>query len=166
MTSDEGRGREPGAQQQERGQGQEARGRRRIVVGVDGSPPSRAALRWAADQAALTGAVVEAVTGWEFTPVYGWSVPSLDPELAAAAEQTLTESVREVLGPEPAVEVHRCTASGNAAQVLLDRAHGADLLVLGNRGHGGFAGALLGSVTQHCVHHADCPVVVIPHGRG
>jgi nucleotide-binding universal stress UspA family protein len=140
--------------------------RRRIVVGVDGSPPSREALRWAIRQAALTGAVVDALITWEFTPVYGWSLPSLDPDLAAAAGHALAKAVEETAEPEPGVEIRERAACGNAAAVLLEYSRGADLLVLGNRGHGGFAGALLGSVTQHCVQHAACPVVVVPHGRG
>ena len=54
---------------------------------------------------------------------------------------------------------------GNAAQVLLDAAQGADLLVVGSRGHGGFTEALLGSVSQHCVHHAQCPIVIVRADR-
>ena len=94
--------------------GQDRRGHR-IVVGVDGSPSSEAALRWAVRQAERTGAEVE-------------------------------------------VRPH--VVEGRAAQVLVDASEGADLLVVGSQGHGGFAAAL-GSVSQHCVSHAPCPVVVV-----
>ncbi|MBD0688265.1 hypothetical protein BG452_00390 [Streptomyces sp. CBMA123] len=137
---------------------------RRIVVGVDGSASSRAALRWAARQAALVGATVEAVITWEYPTVYGWGVPVAgvaDVEVAAYAGKTLAEVVAQEMGPQCPVEVRERVECGNAAQVLLKVADGAELLVLGNRGHGGFAGALLGSVSQHCVQHASCPVVVV-----
>ncbi|MFJ9775826.1 universal stress protein [Kitasatospora sp. NPDC101157] len=137
---------------------------RRIVVGVDGSESSHAALRWAARQAALVGATVEAVITWEYPTVYGWGVPVAgvaDVEVAAYAGKTLAEVVAQATGPQCPVEVCERVECGNAAQVLLKVADGAELLVLGNRGHGGFAGALLGSVSQHCVQHASCPVVVV-----
>jgi nucleotide-binding universal stress UspA family protein len=74
---------------------------------------------------------------------------------------TLDNSIRAVVGADTAVSVRRVIQQGNAAQVLIDAADGADLLVVGCRGHGGFAEALLGSISQHCVHHARCPVVII-----
>ncbi|MFJ7910709.1 universal stress protein [Kitasatospora sp. NPDC096204] len=137
---------------------------RRIVVGVDGSASSRAALRWAVRQAALVGAAVEAVITWEYPAVYHWGVPVADVDdgvVAGYAGKTLAEAVAEETGPQYPVEVRERVEYGNAAQVLLEVAEGAELLVLGNRGHGGFVGALLGSVSQHCVHHASCPVVVV-----
>ncbi|MEV7120879.1 universal stress protein [Kitasatospora griseola] len=134
---------------------------RRIVVGVDGSESSRSALRWAVRQAALTGATVEAVTTWEYPAVYGWEMPLSDTDFSTAAEQTLAQVVEEEGDPARPVEIGRRVERGNAARVLLDAAEGAELLVIGSRGHGGFTGALLGSVGQHCVHHATCPVVVV-----
>jgi nucleotide-binding universal stress UspA family protein len=139
----------------------------RIVVGVDGSPSSLDALRWAVRQARLTAAAVHAIATWEHPVLYGggYYVPMPDDDIAAATGKVLAESVRSVLGEEAApVEVREEVMVGNAAQVLLDAAHGAELLVLGSRGHGGFTGALLGSVGQHCVHHAACPVVIVRHG--
>jgi nucleotide-binding universal stress UspA family protein len=137
----------------------------RIVVGVDGSPGSRAALRWALAQARLTGATVEAVTAWQNPIVYdGWIPEAPDhAAVAAAAGRALAETVAEVAesGSEP-VDVRTAVAEGPAAPVLLAAAAGAELLVVGSRGHGAFAGMLLGSVSQHCVHHPPCPVVVIP----
>jgi nucleotide-binding universal stress UspA family protein len=137
----------------------------RIVAGVDGSLPSIMALRWAVRQAELTGGTLDAVTAWEF-PIaaggMGWApVSGIDDtnyyELAAEA---LSAAVREV-SPPPGVKVNQVVVEGNAAQALLDAAKGADLLVVGNRGHGGFADALIGSVSVRCLHHATCPVVVV-----
>ncbi|MCX4744764.1 universal stress protein [Kitasatospora sp. NBC_01287] len=137
----------------------------RIVVGVDGSASSKQALRWAVDQARRTGAVVDAVACWAYPPLYGWGMTGLDPELPDATGKMLTQTVAEVVGDDPPVEVRESVVLGNAAEVLLERAQGAELLVVGSRGHGGFSGALLGSVGQHCVQHAHCPVVVIRHAE-
>ncbi|MFD9123344.1 universal stress protein [Kitasatospora sp. NPDC059571] len=134
---------------------------RRIVVGVDGSPSSNAALRWAARQAELTGATLDAVIAWEYPASYGWSGTLADGDFGVWAGKALSDAVAAELGAEPAVVVRERVLGGNAATVLLDAAEGADLLVLGNRGRGGFRQALLGSVGQHCVQHADCPVVIV-----
>jgi len=136
---------------------------RRIVVGVDGSDSSRAALAWAARQAALTGATVDAVIAWQVPAAYGYGftmAPAI-PDLGKVAGQVVEEAVKEAAGLVPDVEVRPVIVQDNPAQALLDEAKGADLLVVGSRGHGGFAEALLGSVGQHCVHHAMCPVVVV-----
>ncbi|MFD5465660.1 universal stress protein [Kitasatospora sp. NPDC127059] len=134
----------------------------RIVVGVDGSPASRAALRWAVRQAELTGAAVDAVIAWQYPVGYGSPsavVPDFD--FARNARQGLAETVAEATAGAPQVEVRQQVVQDHPAAALLDAAATADLLVLGNRGHGGFTEALLGSVSQHCVHHARCPVVVV-----
>ena len=132
----------------------------RIVVGVDGSAASKAALAWAAEQARLTGAVVEAVTAWEFPAAYGYAAPAINVDWEDLATKVVTSAIAEITsqrGPEIRYQV----VEGYAARVLVDRSADADLLVVGNRGHGGFVEALLGSTGQHCVHHATCPVVVI-----
>ncbi len=139
----------------------ETTAQRRIVVGVDGSVPSRAALRWAIRQASLVGATVEAVITWEYPAAYGWGMTLVDTEVAAYAGKALTEAVAQEAGPDCQVTVRERVERGNTAQVLLTAAQGAELLVLGSRGHGGFAGALLGSVGQHCVQHSPCPVVIV-----
>jgi nucleotide-binding universal stress UspA family protein len=133
----------------------------RIVVGVDGFESSKAALRWAIHQAKLTGAVVEAVTAWQI-PVGTGLVPATDmPDYQDDARMVLTEAIAEMCMIDAEVEVRPRVVEGRAAQVLLDGAEGAELLVLGSRGHGGLAEALLGSVGQYCVHHAPCPVVIM-----
>lgn len=137
----------------------------RIVVGVDGSEASKDALRWAARQAELTGAALEAVMTWHFPALaYGTPVPMPSGyDLAPQAAQVLGDTVQEVLGDKPALKVHAVVVEGSPALELLDAATDADLLVVGSRGHGAFTGMLLGSVSAHCVAHAPCPVVVVRH---
>jgi nucleotide-binding universal stress UspA family protein len=134
---------------------------RRIVVGVDGSASSKAALAWAVRQARLTGAVVEAVTAWEFPAAYGYPVPVLDVDFEELAIKTVKDAIAEVKAGADADSIRYKVVEGNAARVLIDESAGADLLVVGSRGHGGFVEALLGSTGQHAVHHATIPVVVI-----
>lgn len=133
----------------------------RIVVGVDGSGSSKAALAWAVRQAGLTGAVVEAVTAWEFPSAYGYAVPVLDVDFEELATKTVKDAIAEVTAGADAGPIRYKVVEGNAARVLIDESVGADLLVVGSRGHGGFVEALLGSTGQHAVHHAACPVVVV-----
>jgi nucleotide-binding universal stress UspA family protein len=137
-----------------------------IVVGVDGSPSSIKALRWAVRQAKLTGAEVKAVTAWSFPVGYGM-VPVGDEgiDFEGDAGKILAEALAEVSGIAPGVAITSSVVEGNAADVLLRETKGADLLVVGSRGHGGFAGILLGSVSQHCVQHAGCPVLVLRGDR-
>ncbi|MEV7189520.1 universal stress protein [Kitasatospora sp. NPDC093102] len=135
-----------------------------IVVGVDGSPSSVDALRWAVDQARARGAVVEAVTAWQHPVATGWPVPVVAYENPAdSARNVLDEAVAEAADAECRGGIRARVVEGGAVSCLLDAARGADLLVVGSRGHGGFTGALLGSVGQHCVQHAPCPVVVVRH---
>lgn len=134
----------------------------RIVVGVDGSPSSRAALAWAVGQAGRSGAVLEAVTAWQIPLAIRdpWP-PGLTTDFEELAKNAQAEALAGLPGPADQVEIRPRVIEGNAADVLLDAAAGAELLVVGSHGHGGFMRALLGSVGQHCVHHATCPVVVI-----
>ena len=155
----------------------DARGVQRIVVGVDGSAESRAALRWAAEVAAGFGAAVEAVQVWQYPPAlqewdavpsnYGYlpSVPGIE-RVERGVRDGLAATVALVLGPEPGVEVAQRVVEGHPAQVLVEAADGALLLVVGRRGHGGLVGLLLGSVARACTEHANCPVVVVPRPRG
>ncbi|HUY21173.1 MAG TPA: universal stress protein [Acidimicrobiales bacterium] len=136
-----------------------------IVVGVDGSDSSVVALRWAARQARLAGAALSVVAAWDYPehPTPFGIVPDLpasfDP--VDATRQALDALVENVLGADPGIDV-RCTVMhGAPAPVLLDAAKAAQLLVVGGRGRRSLTGALLGSVSRHCVTHAPCPVAVI-----
>jgi nucleotide-binding universal stress UspA family protein len=108
---------------------------------------------------------VEAVMAWDFPAAYGFmaAVPD-DVDFAKIAAEVVDDAVAEVSDKQ--VTIRRKVTEGIPAQVLLDASKGADLLVVGSRGHGGFTEALLGSVSQHCVHHATCPVVVIRGSGG
>lgn len=139
-----------------------------IVVGVDGSEGSLRALRWAAGQARCRNARVQAVLAWE-PPVQivggaGWIVPDekLLAEYEANAQERLDEALAPLASELEGIEVERRAVHGAPAAVLLAAAENASELVLGTRGHGGFVGLLLGSVSQQCSHHARCPVVIVP----
>lgn len=136
----------------------------RIVVGVDGSEPSIEALRWAGRQASLTGASLEAVMAWEMPGAFGWGglpgVPE-DMDMEQPAAQALSDAVAKALPPEQAAAVNQVVVMGNAAAAILDRGEGAELIVVGVRGHGTFRATLLGSVSHTVTLHATCPVVVV-----
>ncbi|SFK77678.1 universal stress protein [Geodermatophilus ruber] len=132
----------------------------RIVVGLDGSPWSRQALQWAARQARLTGSELHVVTAWDLPKTYG-GPPITGIDWEADARRSLEQELKEALEPAVAGQVRAQVIRGHPAGVLVDAAADADLLVVGSRGHGGFAGMLLGSVSQHAVAHARCPVVVV-----
>jgi nucleotide-binding universal stress UspA family protein len=141
----------------------------RIVVGVDGSKSSQQALRWARFLADTTGCAVEAVIAWQPMSAYSWGTmgwaaypTAWDP--ATDARKVLTDTVEEVLGPSLAAGTTMTVREGGAAQVLLEASTAAWMLVVGSRGHGGFAGLLLGSVSAACAEHASCPVLVV-HGQ-
>ena len=134
----------------------------RIVVGVDGSPHSEEALRWALGQARLTGQSVEAVTSWSIPVSFGEAAgPLMGIDWRGDATRTLEKSVANVVDAPEADRVSQRAVAGHPAQVLVDAAADAALLVVGSRGRGGFTGMLLGSVSQHVVARAACPVVVV-----
>lgn len=139
----------------------------RIVAGIDGSPASKAALEWALDEARLRDATLEIVHAWQYpaiamSPLGAAPVPVIAPDdIDKAAEKVARDTVAEVVGSQDAVSVETTVTRGHPAEVLLAASNGADLLVVGSRGHGGFTGMLLGSVSSDVVHHAACPVVVI-----
>ncbi|BCJ31716.1 universal stress protein [Actinocatenispora sera] len=137
----------------------------RIVVGVDGSEPAQRALRWALRQAQLTGARVQAVTAWEVPLYYGMS-PTLDVDLSEQTRKILHDAVAEAVEDTRVdVEIEQHAVHNDPARTLINAAIGAELLVVGTRGHGGFTGALMGSVAQKCTHFAACPIVVVPSER-
>jgi nucleotide-binding universal stress UspA family protein len=137
-----------------------------VVVGVDGSEESIAALSWAARYATAVGATLRAVAAWHFPAAAGTAPVGVAPEpVRAEAEQHVRDSISAAIAkvlPGPAADkVETKIAYGHPAQVLLDESSGADLLVVGHRGRGAFTGMLVGSVSTHCVTHATCPVVVV-----
>jgi nucleotide-binding universal stress UspA family protein len=140
-------------------------GRQVVVVGIDGSPESVAALRWAGRYAAATGGTVRLVRAWHFPTAAG-----LPPEGKAPAP--VTSEIKQHMQDEvdnaiagadvpPSVQVETEIAYGHPAQMLIDESKTASLLVVGHRGHGGFTEMLTGSVALHCVSHAACPVLVV-----
>jgi nucleotide-binding universal stress UspA family protein len=136
-------------------------GRGRIVVGIDGSPPSVDALSWAARQAELTAAVLDVVMCWEWPLNYGWAVPipeDFDPE--SDIHRTLETAVAPMRSAHPGLSVEARVVRGHPAPILVEASKGADLLVVGNRGHGEFVGMVIGSVSEYCAAHAHCPVLV------
>jgi nucleotide-binding universal stress UspA family protein len=137
----------------------------RIVIGYDGSESAQRALEWATEEAKLRNVELEIVAAWEFTNVvYGYGyvpqiLPSLEEEARNAAEKLLAERAEDVR--KAGVEVVTHARHGQAADELAEAAKDAALLVVGSRGHGGFAGLLLGSVSAQLAHHAPCPLVII-----
>jgi nucleotide-binding universal stress UspA family protein len=139
----------------------------RVVVGVDGSENGTAALRWAAEHAAATGGLVEAVHAWHPPYVGGElfaSVPIAYEDCRAAAQLDLERALGEVAVDPEATPLEPVLVQGAAAPALIDASAGASVVVVGARGLGGFAGLLLGSVSAQVARHAHCPVVVVPVG--
>jgi nucleotide-binding universal stress UspA family protein len=137
-----------------------------FVVGIDGSDHSRTALRWAASAARAAGVPVRAVQSWmhpnaAVLPIA--SLPETPEEMDARAEQAIAAIAAETLGSASAVTSD--VVRGPAAGALLQAVTADSVLVLGSRGRGGFAGLLLGSVSQECVEYASCPVVVVRNDR-
>lgn len=141
---------------------------RHVVVGVDGSEPSKQALRWGHFIARASASTLEVVAAWQPYNAYGtmgggWSVMPADWNPAQDAEKALTSTIDEVFGEHRPAGLQLTVREGNAAPVLLEVSQGARLLVVGSRGHGGFSGLFLGSVSAACTEHATCPVLVL-HG--
>ena len=141
----------------------------RIVVGVDGSESSQQALRWARSLAAATGATIEAVMITPVAPAYAWAgafwgaAPG-EPDPDATAEKILTATVDAAFGANRPTDLELTVTRGGAAEVLVACSRSARMVVVGSRGHGGFAGLLLGSVSSAVAEHASCPVLVV-HGE-
>ena len=137
-----------------------------VVVGVDGSDSSRAALRWAARHAERTGQGLHVVLAWHLPADYGWPLPlPSDWRPEEDARIVLEEEVADVLGPGPHPGVTMTTRQGPAAQVLIDASRTASMVVVASRGRGQLAGVLLGSVSEYLAAHAHCPVVVVHAGK-
>lgn len=132
-----------------------------VLVGVDGSEESHAALQWAAGYAAGLGAPVRIVISWQY--------PVIDRPVSVAEEMDFRAIAAKIVGEMaaeeeklfPGVKFTTEVLPGRPAEMLVHESSGARLLVIGSRGHGSFTGALIGSVSLHCVCHAHCPVVVV-----
>jgi nucleotide-binding universal stress UspA family protein len=134
----------------------------RIVVGVDGSPGGDKALRWAVAEAERRGAMLHIVVAAWYTPLWSITAPIPAVELTESATPILSRAVDEARAQWPDVLIRQDIVVEPPARALIEASEKASLLVVGSRGHGGFAGLLLGSVSQHCIVHASCPVVVVP----
>ncbi len=136
-----------------------------IVVGVDASESSEAALAWALREGAVRGDPVQVLAAWSYldqTAVTGHDFTAdFDEADALDAVHAIVEKVRAEVSTAAGVEVQETAVCDLPARALLEAAANADLLVVGARGVGGFTGLLLGSVSQQCVHHSPCPVVVV-----
>lgn len=136
-----------------------------IVVGVDGSPGSDEAVKFAAEEARLRGAKLRLVSVWHIpTAAYGGiGVAVVDPgdEYEEGAARCLDETMERFESALEGIEIERVVREGHAASVLVEESRDAALLVVGSRGHGGFVGLLVGSVSSGCAHHATCPVAIV-----
>jgi nucleotide-binding universal stress UspA family protein len=136
-----------------------------VLVGVDGSASSHKALTWAATEAAGHGADLVVLNVWEHTllpPAGSVSVSEkYVPDTSQRTADELLREIKEVLGEDPPVLVQPRVKQGNPAKLLIEESADADLLVVGTRGHGGFGGLVLGSVSQHVAAYAKCPVTVV-----
>ncbi|HXP32802.1 MAG TPA: universal stress protein [Acidimicrobiales bacterium] len=134
---------------------------RRIVVGVDGSPPSERALDWAVAEAQRTGAALHLVSAWMFPMALGYAFTTTVHEVQQSAQDVIDRAMAHVGEVAGDVTVTGETSEQAPAPALIAAAKGADLLVVGSRGLGGFQGLLIGSVSQYCSRHATCSVVVV-----
>jgi nucleotide-binding universal stress UspA family protein len=136
-----------------------------ILVGIDGSPCSKIALRFAAEEGALRGNPLRIVCAWHVpVPLYaGGSIAiPLDSDVYLDSARASAEAeIREVLGSDGAARAELVMREGSAAPILLEESADAAMLVVGSRGRGGFSGLLLGSVSQQCAAHASCPVTIV-----
>jgi len=138
---------------------------KKIVIGIDGSETSQRALRWGVEEARIHDATVTVVHAWTGPAVatYALGAIPLDPgPFRDNAQRVLDEAIAGVAGVDPVKPVEAKLVEGGSSGAILEEARDADLVVVGSRGHGGFAGLLLGSVSGQVVHHATCPVVVVP----
>ncbi len=132
-----------------------------IVVGVDGSDESVGAARWAAAEAARSGHRVVLLSAWQYPMSWGATIPLPDGYDPAADAGSVLDPITDALRAEfPSVDITNLIVEGHPAEVLVEASRRAPLLVVASRGHGAFAGMLLGSVSQHCAAHAHSPVLV------
>lgn len=135
-----------------------------IIVGIDGSEDSVRALKWAAQYARLVDAPLVGLVAWDLEPVYGYMAMTnweTAESVEREAREVLADALRRALGHDAQIEER--SVRGHPAKMLVEASEDAQLVVVGSRGRGGFTGMLLGSVSQHVVTHARCPVIVMPH---
>lgn len=138
----------------------------KIVVGVDGSEHSDRAVAWALEEARMRQAKIQLVTAWHI-PSFVYGGPGFAPQISAAVDDTFRGVAEEVSNTateqvrSAGIDVEATVVQDQAADALIEAAKDANLLVVGSRGHGGFAGLLLGSVSAQCAHHAPCPLVIV-----
>jgi nucleotide-binding universal stress UspA family protein len=132
-----------------------------IVVGIDGSAASLEALEWAARQVELTNSTLQIVATWDWPMTFGWAVPiptGFDPQ--QNVQKALAEAEADVRARHPTIQITTRVLQGHPAPLLVEASKGAELLVVGSRGHGEFVGMLIGSVSEFCATNAHCPVLV------
>lgn len=161
---------QPGSAASHGGPDRSGTAQQRIVVGVDGSAGGATALAWALRQAVVTGAILDAVSCWQLPPMISgaagfgsyvdFSTFELNGPTAEALDKAVAAAVGELAGAEE-VTVRTHVLNAYPARALLEVAEGADLLVVGSRGHGELSGLLLGSVGLHCATHSTCPVLIV-----
>lgn len=137
-----------------------------IVVGIDGSEGAGRALRFAAEEASLRGTDLRIVAVWNVPAAYyaGEAVAPIPVDhFERSMRATAERQVDECLAEYPDLKTHLIVTEGTPSQVLVEKSERAEMLVVGSRGLGGFRGLMLGSVGQQCAHHANCPVVIVPH---
>jgi nucleotide-binding universal stress UspA family protein len=132
-----------------------------IVVGVDGSDESLEALRWAVGYAKAAGGSIKAIRTWHYPWAMQTAPEQIDESVSDRIRRELDDAFTKSGVDTTGLAVERATIEGHASAVLIKESGAADVLVVGNKGHGAFAGMLIGSVSQHCVHGATCPVVVV-----
>lgn len=139
---------------------------KKVVVGVDGSPASVKAVVWATHEAKLRNSEIEILHSWSMPFVVDpmAMMPMMFPveEMVADAKKVVAGAVEIIAGIDAKARVITRIERGSASEHLITAGKSADLLVVGSRGHGGFAGLLLGSVAQQVANHATCPVVIVP----
>jgi nucleotide-binding universal stress UspA family protein len=133
----------------------------RIVVGVDGSEGSQGALEWAAQEAQYRNAELHIVSAWLYPISMGYTVPVDAEPFEKSAQEIGEQAAAYVHKTWPEVQVRVEVREAQPALTLVEASTGADMLEVGTRGLGGFRGLLLGSVSQHCAHHARCPIVIV-----
>jgi nucleotide-binding universal stress UspA family protein len=133
-----------------------------ILVGIDGSDPSKAALEWAGNQAQLTGFPLLVIATWQYPTSAGWmEILPADIDFKGETQRMLDENVNAVLGTAHGIVVATRVIQGHPALTLVELSRSASLVVVGSRGHGEFVGMLIGSTSEFLTTHAHCPVVVV-----